>query len=53
MRLRKENQIISAEEKRSMVVHQIEEREKKEKTIVAELKALVNEKIRATEESNF
>jgi hypothetical protein len=42
VRMRKENQVISAEEKRSMLRLQAEEKAKKEREIVSQFKELVD-----------
>lgn len=42
VRMRKENQVISAEEKRSMLRLQAEEKQKKEREIVSQFKELVD-----------
>jgi hypothetical protein len=43
--MRKENQVISAEEKRSILKLQKEERERREELLKQEFKELVNEKL--------
>ncbi|KAI9216479.1 ras-induced vulval development antagonist-domain-containing protein, partial [Blastocladiella britannica] len=47
VRLRKENQVISAEERRKMLVLKSEERKKREEEIMAGFKEIVDEKIKA------
>ncbi|KAK8807389.1 hypothetical protein WA158_004148 [Blastocystis sp. Blastoise] len=46
VRLRKENQVYSAEEKRALALHNYEESEKKEKELMAAFKQQVNDKLR-------
>ncbi|KAF8953998.1 ras-induced vulval development antagonist-domain-containing protein [Flammula alnicola] len=48
VRMRKENQVISAEEKRGILKLQREERERKEAILRDEFSLLVNEKLKAT-----
>lgn len=42
VRVRKENQIYSAEEKRELLKHQRDEREKKEREIVGQFKEMLD-----------
>jgi hypothetical protein len=46
VRIRKENQVISAEEKRALMIFNQEEKMKRENKIIAEFKTLVDEKIK-------
>jgi len=46
VRIRKENQVISAEEKRALMIFNQEEKMKRENKIIAEFKNLVDEKIK-------
>jgi len=48
VRMRKENQVISAEEKRSILKLQKEERERRETILREEFSELVSEKLKAT-----
>jgi hypothetical protein len=48
VRIRKENQVISAEEKRGILKLQKEERERREAILREEFKELVNEKLKNT-----
>jgi len=48
VRMRKENQVISAEEKRGILKLQREERERREAILREEFSELVNEKLKAT-----
>jgi len=48
VRMRKENQVISAEEKRGILKLQREERERREAVLREEFSELVNEKLKAT-----
>lgn len=49
VRIRKENQVISAEEKRGILKLQKEERERREAILREEFQELVNEKLKVTE----
>ncbi|ORX51306.1 DUF926-domain-containing protein [Hesseltinella vesiculosa] len=46
VRLRKENQVISAEEKRQLLQHSQEQRMKRENDIISEFRELVNDKVK-------
>lgn len=48
VRLRKENQIYSAEEKRALAMFSKEERQKRENKILGEFRELVTEKLKST-----
>jgi hypothetical protein len=47
VRMRKENQVINAEEKRAILVLQREERERKEGAIIAQFKEVMSDTLRA------
>eukprot|EP01117_Protostelium_nocturnum_P010900 TRINITY_DN3935_c0_g1_i1.p1 TRINITY_DN3935_c0_g1~~TRINITY_DN3935_c0_g1_i1.p1 ORF type:complete len:425 (-),score=213.85 TRINITY_DN3935_c0_g1_i1:471-1745(-) len=49
VRLRKEGQVISAEERRQLALKNFEERAKKENQVIADLRTLVNSKLEQTE----
>lgn len=46
VRLRKENQVVTAEERRNLLKYSAEEKAKKESGIIAEFRELVEEKLR-------
>ncbi|KAF7304751.1 DEAD-box protein abstrakt [Mycena kentingensis (nom. inval.)] len=52
VRIRKENQVISAEEKRGILKLQKEERERREAILREEFSELVSERLKGTEQSN-
>jgi hypothetical protein len=47
IRLRKENQVYSAEEKRALAMISIEERQQKENKVVGEFRKLLSDKMKA------
>ena len=49
VRLRKENQVISAEEKRQLLQHAQEQRMKRENDIISEFREIVGEKFKKSE----
>jgi len=51
VRLRKENQVISAEEQRNLIHLKIEEKAKRENQILADFKEMVNQKYVLPEEN--
>lgn len=50
IRLRKENQVYSAEEKRALAMITIEERQQKENKVVGEFRKLLSDKVNAISE---
>ena len=50
IRIRKENQVISAEEKRAVMLFNQEEKSKKENKIISDFRELVSEKMRGKQQ---
>ena len=50
VRIRKENQVISAEEKRAVMLFNQEEKSKKENKIISDFRELVAEKMRGKQQ---